>query len=304
MTAPTLDLEGLEARAVDLDVKPSRTGRRLDGYVALFRSRTRIADHNGDFDEELHPGFADRSLRENGLPVMQFDHGRDPRIGTVPVGRWTEWRADGKGYRVRGHLLESDVVEPLRVAIADGAVSGLSFRFKVAANGDRWERRGGGADLRHVMDADVHEAGPVVFPAYAGARVSSSGLADVVERHYDDEEDEDVLPPVGEVVRMLEEITGLTEQRIADRTAAKAERRQVNHRAHREHLLELARGERRARREAEAAYAAWRAPWRAPDDMARYLAASRRAQEFREQLAEDCLYDEELVSAIRRRVAA
>src|SRR5262245_40219735 len=41
-------------------------GRTLEGYVAMFNTRSRIPDRGGDFDEELHPGFADRSLRERG----------------------------------------------------------------------------------------------------------------------------------------------------------------------------------------------------------------------------------------------
>ena len=46
------------------------------------------------------------------------------------------------------------------------------FRFKVTKGGDRWERRSGAVDLRRVADADVPEAGPVVFPAYASTTVS------------------------------------------------------------------------------------------------------------------------------------
>lgn len=183
-----------ETRDVDFDLKPSRNGRNLHGYVAVFNTRTRIPDRNGDFDEELKPGFADRSLRELGMPVMQWDHGRDTRVGTVPIGVWTEWKADGKGYQVRGHLIDDPVIEPVRKAIAEGAVTGLSFRFKVAKNGDKWERRGGGVDLRHVIDADVHEAGPVTFPAYRDAKVSirDRGGLSVVERTFDDAEDRTV----------------------------------------------------------------------------------------------------------------
>lgn len=208
------DNDGTETREAAFDVTPSRNGRDLDGYVAVFNSRTRIPDRGGDFDEELKPGFADRSLREHGTPVMQFDHGRDPRVGTVPIGRWTEWRADGKGYRVRGYLLDNPVVEPVRQALSEGALNGLSFRFKVNKGGDKWERRhGGGPDLRHVHDADVHEAGPVVFPAYKGAKVSIRSLTQLdvpVLRSYDGF-GEDALT----VVAYATTWRGITEQRSA-----------------------------------------------------------------------------------------
>ncbi len=174
-------MEGLETRAVDLEVEPSRDGRTLRGYAAVFKSKTRVPDRNGDFEEILMPGFADRSLREHGVPRMQWDHGRDARVGSVPIGRWDSWDKDGRGYAVVGHLFDNPVVEPVRQAIAEGAVDGLSFRFKVSKNGDKWERRrgGGGMDLRHVLDADLHEAGPVVFPAYKDAKVSIRSLMEM-----------------------------------------------------------------------------------------------------------------------------
>jgi len=52
----------------------------------------------------------------------------------------------------------------------------MSFRFQVTDGGDRWERRAGSVDLRTVGDADVHELGPIVFPAYDTTTVSVRSL--------------------------------------------------------------------------------------------------------------------------------
>jgi len=168
------DVGLIAVRSYDMELRSAGDGRTLEGYVAVFNTRTRIPDRNGDFEEEILPGFADRSLRDNGKPVMQFDHGKDPRVGTVPIGRYDVFEPDRKGYYVRGELFDNPVVEPVRQAIAGGAIKGMSFRFK--ATKDRWERRNGGRtggmDLRQVIDADVPEAGPVVFPAYAATTVS------------------------------------------------------------------------------------------------------------------------------------
>lgn len=140
----------------------------------MFNKRTRIPDRNGDFEEELHPGFAARSLREYGVPVMQFDHGKDPRTGTVPIGRYDVFEETRGGYQVEGDLFDNELVEPIRQAIEGGAIKGMSFRF--TARKDRWERRAAGPDLRHVLDADVPEAGPVVFPAYRNTAVTVRSL--------------------------------------------------------------------------------------------------------------------------------
>jgi hypothetical protein len=48
----------------------------------------------------------------------------------------------------------------------------MSFRFGVPDGGDEWPSR----DQRHVRDADVHELGPVAFPAYDSTSVSVRDL--------------------------------------------------------------------------------------------------------------------------------
>ncbi len=198
-------------RGFDFEMRsiPNSDGRQLEGYVAMFRSVARIPDRGGDFDEELHPGFADRSLSK-GYPVMQFDHGKDPRVGTVPIGVYDTFDKDSRGYFVRGRLFDNPVVEPVRQAIVGKAIKGMSFRFSVNKNGgDRWTRRsqGGGVDKREIIDADVHEAGPVVFPAYAQTSVAvRSWLASEEDRAALIEE---VLAEVGSAV----DLSYLTGQR-------------------------------------------------------------------------------------------
>ena len=150
-------------------------GRTIEGYVAMFGSVARIPDRGGDFDEELHPGFADRSLR-GGYPVMQFDHGKDPRVGTVPIGVYDTFDKDSRGYFVRGRLFDNPVVEPVRQAIEGGAIKGMSFRFQVPDGGDHWEHRHGEVDLRRIRETGISEGGPVVFPAYDTTTVSVRSL--------------------------------------------------------------------------------------------------------------------------------
>lgn len=329
----------LEARAYEAEIEPSGDGRSLHGYVAVFNSRARIPDRGGDFEEEIKPGAFDRSLRENGVPVLQWDHGKDPRVGTVPIGKWTEMRRDGKGYRVAGRLFDNPVVEPVRQAIANEAVTGLSFRFKVGKNGDRWERRHGGMDLRHVLDADVHEAGPVVFPAYAQAKVSlrdmdDDEVADAVFElrqlagldvyddldHYSERDafggvardygDEPSLAAMAEYaldylpMDKLYESIGLNPDRALDRVEALRDRQKTERRAVLADRLSLARTERRARQAADAAFREWKAPWRLSDSWDRLLVARAAADAATAELREACLQDAEQIAALRKRVAS
>jgi uncharacterized protein len=155
----------------------SRTsdGRTLEGYAAVFNAPTRIAAIGGDFDEVITPGAFTRSIRSR-MPVLQFEHGRDPRVGAVPIGSIDDLSEDSQGLHVRATLFDNPVVEPVRQAIAGRAIKGMSFRFNVAEKGDTWQRRSGDVDLRTVGDADVHELGPVVFPAYDSTTVSVRSL--------------------------------------------------------------------------------------------------------------------------------
>lgn len=170
-------LPSTQTRAFDFELRSvGGDGRTLEGYVAVFGATARIADRGGDFDEEIHRGAFDRSLRR-ALPVMQFDHGHDPRTGSVPIGVYDVFEPDQRGYFVRGRLLDNPVVEPVRQAIAAKAIRGMSWRMMVAPeSGDRWTRRTGQVDKRDVLDADVPEAGPVVFPAYDATTVSVRSL--------------------------------------------------------------------------------------------------------------------------------
>lgn len=205
-----------ELRAAD------RAGRRLVGTVAVFNRRTRIPDRNGDFEEEVHPGFADRSLREFGMPVMQFDHGKDPRVGTVPIGRYDSFTATRNGYDVEGELFDNAVVEPVRQAIQGGAIKGMSFRFQVAKNGDRWERHNGGMDLRRVLDADVPEAGPVVFPAYRDTAVAVRTILAT----FDDEELAEAMRELRAMAGYATDLTGVPTTRSGGRGEPDAQPRE------------------------------------------------------------------------------
>ncbi|MES2211446.1 MAG: DUF6582 domain-containing protein [Chloroflexota bacterium] len=186
----------------------SRDGRRLVGTVAVFNKRTRIPDRAGDFDEEIVPGFMDRWLRDSGYPVMQFDHGKDPRTGTVPIGKYDVFDHAPHGYDVEGDLFDNPVVEPVRQAIAAGAIRGMSFRMQVTK--DTWSPRSRDEpQLRRVEDADVPEAGPVVFPAYRDTSVSVRSILST----FDEDERLELIRELREQAGLATDLPNLTGQR-------------------------------------------------------------------------------------------
>jgi HK97 family phage prohead protease len=158
---------GLCVRAFDFEFESRGDGRTLEGYAAVFNTPTRIRDVGGDFEETILPGAFKRSLAER-TPILQWDHGKDPRVGTVPIGAIQDLAEDPRGLHVRARLFDNAVVDPVRQAIEAQAVRGMSFRFGVPEGGEDWPTR----DRREIRDADVHELGPVAFPAYDTTSVS------------------------------------------------------------------------------------------------------------------------------------
>jgi hypothetical protein len=51
------------------------------------------------------------------MPILMFEHGRHPMIGTMPIGAFEELREDNHGLYVRARLFENFLVGPLRDAL-------------------------------------------------------------------------------------------------------------------------------------------------------------------------------------------
>jgi HK97 family phage prohead protease len=134
----------------------------------VFDTFTEINDLEGRFREQIAPGAFKRTLGMR-MPVLQFDHGQHPLIGSIPLGRITSIVEDGFGLRVRARLSDNWLVEPVRDAIRDGAITGMSFRFRVVD--DEWSRTRDGMAERTIREVELFEVGPVVFPAYASTSV-------------------------------------------------------------------------------------------------------------------------------------
>lgn len=153
-------------------------GFTLEGYGAVFGVATRIDSWEGKFDEIVERGAFTKTLSER-TPVLQFDHGRDAATGSVPIGAIEEIREDDKGLFVRAKLHDNARVEPIRQAIASGAIDGMSFRFRVLR--EEWDESGL-VPARSIREVELFEVGPVVFPAYDATSVGvRSLLADLTD---------------------------------------------------------------------------------------------------------------------------
>jgi len=192
-------------RAFNFEMEPASDGRTLEGHAAVFNSPARIRDLHGDFDEIILPG-AFRASLERRTPVMQFEHGRDPRVGAVPIAAISDIHEDEHGLFVRARLFDNPVVEPVRQAIEGGAIKGMSFRFQVPDGGDTWSSRTADVDLRQIADTDTSEIGPVVFPAYDTTSVTVRSLL----AQLDPDEHRTLIRELAAELRHAADLTDLT----------------------------------------------------------------------------------------------
>ncbi|MFD5041966.1 HK97 family phage prohead protease [Streptomyces sp. NPDC058377] len=162
-------------------------GRTLSGYAALFGEQTEISSWEGEFTETIRAGAFRKTIRES-TPVMQFDHGRHPLIGSIPIGSISALREDDQGLYVEGRITDNWLMQPVRDAIAEKTVNGMSFRFEVVREEWRdvngkivkpeevyellWMPGDRGPLQRELIELKCRELGPVVFPAYTGTSVS------------------------------------------------------------------------------------------------------------------------------------
>lgn len=153
-------------------------GLTFEGYAAVFNQPTRVDSlWEGEFDEVIKRGAFARSLAERA-PKLMFEHGRHPLVGQMPLGVIQETREDAKGLFIRARLSDNWLIQPVRDAVRDGAVDGMSFRFTVPEGGDHWKDRKDQVKLRTLLDIDVPELGPVVFPAYEPTTASVRSLVE------------------------------------------------------------------------------------------------------------------------------
>lgn len=185
------DVDKVLERSLPFELRDAEDGDglTLEGYAAVFNSPTRIDSWEGVFDEDIAPGAFKKSLDER-TPVLQFDHGKHPFVGSIPIGSFESIREDKHGLPVRARLHDNSLVQPVRDAIRSKAIPGMSFRFSV--DEDEWRDADGnlltGRDIARALErADranpdsipkrtlrqvkLFELGPVVFPAYADTSV-------------------------------------------------------------------------------------------------------------------------------------
>lgn len=164
-------------------------GLTFEGYAALFDTPTTINSRieafdlgldSSTFQEQIARSAFSRSIGNRAQwPLINFEHGRHPMIGSMPIGVVTELKADSKGLFVRARLTDSWLIEPVRAAVRDRAVTGMSFRAEALKE---TIDRGRKPPLVSRTELKLIDLGPVTRAQYEGttATVRSKEIADAL----------------------------------------------------------------------------------------------------------------------------
>jgi HK97 family phage prohead protease len=144
--------------SLKLQAIPTEEGL-LEGYGSVFD----VEDSYGDV---VRPGAFKDSLAEwkarGSLPKMLWQH--DP---SQPIGKWDEMEEDGRGLRVRGHLLLSvSKARECHEMLKAGLIDGLSIGFRTIERS--WNDD---ENIRYLLKVQLWEISVVTFPANADSLV-------------------------------------------------------------------------------------------------------------------------------------
>jgi hypothetical protein len=164
--------DGLEIRSQDDGTI------RVSGYAAVFNKETEIG---GLFRERVVPG-AFRSAISRGDDVVFLVNHEGLPLARRSAGNLS-LSEDSRGLKVEATLDGTDPdVQRIVPKLRNKLMSGMSFAFRAARDGQTWDYSGDGLALRSLTDFEfVQDVSVVNSPAYDGAEIALRSLEDARE---------------------------------------------------------------------------------------------------------------------------
>lgn len=148
-------------------------GNVITGYGAVFYDAndagTEYMLYPG-MRERIMPGAFDQCIRERYDVAGLFNHEPDNLLGRVSSGTM-RLSVDSRGLRYEIDLPDTQIGRDVAAMIGRGDLKGSSFSFNVVRQSIQYNQTSPNDsddddDIRELMEVDVIDVGPVVFPAY------------------------------------------------------------------------------------------------------------------------------------------
>lgn len=158
-----------------------RTAPAASGYIAVLKGvaapfgkdSVRFKDGQGgkDWVERIAPGAFTRTLRDNPDVVALWSHDPNKPTARTPHTLTLQETAAGLSFEMR--LVNTSTNLDLVSNVRSGIVDGVSFGFQAVKT--RWEK-GAEIDTRVLLDVDLFEISPTIWPAYPDTGVAERSL--------------------------------------------------------------------------------------------------------------------------------
>jgi hypothetical protein len=177
-----------EIRSVpDIELRGEGEGKTLAGYAAVYNSPATIKTPFGDFDEVVRSGAFKNCLARGDDVVAWFNHGDNP----MPLGRRAANTLrvfeDSHGLAFELDLPDTQIGRDVAVGVRRGDIRGMSFAFGIPEGGDCWTKRDDHTLLRELVNIDLFDVSPVVWPAYQDTSVALRSAGEVLQAHLETE---------------------------------------------------------------------------------------------------------------------
>lgn len=164
--------QNIEKRAASIGMASVDSGRTIEGYAALFNSRTEIWP---GFYEEIAPGAFKDAIGKSDVRAL-FNHDQNRILartssGTLQIGE------DDKGLWYRFEMPDTTEGNDLLTMIKRGDISQSSFAFTVKAS--EWIEENDNTTLRIIKECEqLFDVSPVTYPAYQDTSVTARKKAE------------------------------------------------------------------------------------------------------------------------------
>lgn len=145
---------------------------QIAGYAAVFNTRSALLF--GTFVEEIAPGAFDDVMGDDVRAL--FNHDPNFVLGRTRSNT-LRLEIDSRGLAYTIDPPDTQTVRDLVLTpLQRGDVTGSSFGFRVAADGDEW-RREGEIIVRTIHRlAELRDVSPVTYPAYGDSHAAQRSL--------------------------------------------------------------------------------------------------------------------------------
>ena len=174
-----MELRILDLEATELRVESENEQRKITGYAAVYN---RKSENLGGFVEIIRSG-AFRKIVELADVRALFNHDPNFVLGRTTSGT-LKLEENQKGLKFEVTPPDTQIIRDLVLApIERGDVSGCSFSFGVAKDGEKWSEQGD-MYLREITEISaLGDVGPVTFPAYPSTSVNVRSTKEVLDSH-------------------------------------------------------------------------------------------------------------------------